>query len=70
MNRIYDHIEAADHDFVAGDTMTVADYYLYMLIYWDEEADFNLASRSKIHRIMDKVGALPSVKAVMARQDN
>jgi len=70
MNRIYDHIEAADHDFVAGDTMTVADYYLYMLIDWDEEADVNLASRHKIHRIMDKVGALPSVKAVMARQDN
>lgn len=70
MNWIYDHIEAADHDYVAGDIMTVADFYLYMLIDWDEESDVNLASRHKINRIMDVVGARPSVQAVMARQED
>ena len=69
MNRVYDHIEAAHHDFVAGDNMTVADFYLYMLVDWDEEADFNLVSRRKINHIIDKVGAMPSVEAVMARQE-
>lgn len=70
INLVYDHIEAADHDFVAGDQMTVADFYLYMLIDWDEESDENLKSRSKINRIMDAVGGLASVKAVMARQED
>lgn len=70
MNWIYDHIEAADHDYVAGDIMTVADFYLYMLIDWDEESDVNLASRHKINRIMDVVGARPSVQMVMARQED
>jgi glutathione S-transferase len=69
MNRVYDHIEAAHHDFVAGDNMTVADFYLYMLVDWDEEADVNLVSRRKINHIIDKVGAMPSVEAVMARQE-
>ncbi len=70
MNWVYDHIEAADHDYVAGDIMTVADFYLYMLIDWDEESDVNLASRHKINRIMDVVGARPSVQMVMARQED
>jgi hypothetical protein len=40
------------------------------LIDWDEESDENLKSRSKINRIMDAVGGLASVKAVMARQED
>jgi glutathione S-transferase len=70
INLVYDHIEAAPYDFVAGDQMTVVDFYLYMLIDWDEESDQNLKSRSKINRIIDAVGELDSVKAVMARQDD
>ena len=70
INLVYDQIEAAAHDFVAGDQMTVADFYLYMLIDWDEESDENLKSRSKINHIMDAVGGLASVKAVMARQED
>ncbi len=65
---IYDHIEAQPGLFMAGDKMTAADFYLYMLVWWDDDAQVYLSQRPKLKAIIDKVGAKPSVKAVMARQ--
>ena len=63
---IYDHIDREPHEWVAGDRLTAADYYLYMLIGWDENRAARLAKHPKINRIHAAIGALPSTRKVMA----
>ena len=72
LDRIYDHIGNEPHDWVAGDRLTVADYYLYMLIGWDEsrERENRFARQPKLARIYDAVGKIDSVRAVMAAHDD
>jgi glutathione S-transferase len=65
---IYDLIDAQSLPYLAGETMSAADLYLYMLLMWDEALDEELASRPNMRRIAEHVGALPEVQGVMARQ--
>jgi len=65
---IYDLIEAGGAPYLAGEKMSAADLYLYMLLFWDEALADELASRPRIRRIIEEVGALPAVKDAMARQ--
>ncbi|XDZ66114.1 glutathione S-transferase family protein [Alphaproteobacteria bacterium LSUCC0684] len=65
---IYDLIEARKEPYLAGEKMSAADLYLYMLLFWDETLADELASRPRIRRIIADVGALPAVRDVMARQ--
>ena len=65
---IYTMVEAQSAPFLAGEKMSAADLYLYMLLMWDETLDDELAARPRMRQIVEKIGALPAVKDVMARQ--
>ena len=67
---IYDHLEKTPGEWLAGDRMTAADYYLYMLIGWDENRSGRLAKHPKINRIHAAIDVLPSTRKVMAQHDD
>lgn len=68
LDRIYDHLESEAGQWVAGDRMTAADYYLYMLMGWDEGEGCKkrLECHPKLARINAAVGGLETVRQVMA----
>lgn len=65
---IYDLIEARTKVFLAGQDMSAADLYLYMLLEWDNDLSAELETRPVLKRIREEVGALPEIRNVMARQ--
>lgn len=66
----YDEINfaLAQSTFLAGDEISAADLYLYMLLTWDRNIDAELLSRPQLARVYHAVAELPQVKQVMARQ--
>jgi len=65
---VYDLIEAGAGAYLAGEDMSAADLYLYMLLEWDNDLLAELETRPRMKRIREKVGALPEIRDVMARQ--
>lgn len=66
---IYAHIEASPHAWLAGDRMTVADVYLYMVMTWDMGRAKRLLAHPKMARIFNGVASDATVQAVMAHHD-
>ena len=64
----YDLIERAGEGFLAGDKISAADLYLYMLLRWDQDLDATLASRPRLKQIYHVVENLPAVQQVLADQ--
>jgi len=62
------NLERRQATYLAGDAMSAADLYLYMLMQWDDERQAELATRPRLSRIIEDVGALPQIMDVMARQ--
>lgn len=66
----YDELNTAlaHSAFLAGDQISAADLYLYMLLTWDRNIDDELSSRPHLTRVYHAVADLPYVKQVMAHQ--
>jgi glutathione S-transferase len=52
-------------NFLMGDTFTVADAYLYVVIGWLSRVGIDLAQWPNLKRLHERVGARPSVIAAM-----
>ena len=64
----YDFIEATLNPYLLGETITAADFYLYMLTRWDLDRDALVAARPKLGSFIKAMRAHPSVDAVIAKQ--
>ena len=64
----YALIAAEGDGFLAGDTMSAADLYLYMLLRWDRDLDAVLADHPRLDQIYHAVDAVPAVQHVLAQQ--
>ena len=65
---IFDHLESIIDPYVCGQTLTAADFYLYMLSRWDLDKTAMRSTRPKLNALLDKMRARPSVDAVLASQ--
>jgi len=52
-------------DYLLGDTFSVADAYLFVVINWSNFIGFDLAPWTKIQAFMARVGARPSTQAAL-----
>ncbi len=66
----YDDIEGAliDHPYLAGDTISAADLYLFMLLRWDSKIHNVLAARPRLNRLYNDVSTLAAIQQVLERQ--
>jgi glutathione S-transferase len=70
LDMIYGHLECDPHEWVAGDHMTVADCYLYMMMGWDEGREERLLQHPKLERIYASVGGQKTIQDVMAAHND
>ena len=66
--RYYDVMETAGDGFLAGERISAADLYLYMLLRWDQDLEATLSTRPRLASIYDAVENLPAVQTVLAQQ--
>ena len=64
----YALIAAEGDGFLAGDAISAADLYLYMLLRWDRDLDAVLADHPRLDQIVRAVDAVPAVQHVLAQQ--
>lgn len=57
----------SDKSFVVGDSFTVADAYLYIVLSWTGYVGIDLSPYPKVKLYAEKIGQLPNVKAAHAR---
>ena len=65
---LYDYIEGLLHPYLCGDTVTAADFYLYMLTRWDLDRAGLRNGRPKLTAFMELMRAHDSVARVIANQ--
>jgi glutathione S-transferase len=59
-----------DHQFCIGNSFTVCDAYLYIVLSWCSQVGINLSSYPNIRRYMDHIGNLAQVKAAKERMNS
>ncbi len=57
----------ADKTYLAGDTFTIADGYLYIVLSWTPYVGIDLTPYPKVKAYFERIGALENVKAAHAR---
>ena len=57
----------ADKHFLVGDSFTIADSYLYIVLSWAPYVGVDLAPFPKVKAYFDRIGGLENVKAAHAR---
>ena len=67
-DRLYDYIENQLNPYICGDTLTAADFYLYMLHRWDTDKTALRQGRRKLTALLEELRAHPVVDAVLASQ--
>ena len=65
---IFDHFEANLDPYICGQTLTAADFYLYMLSRWDLDKKAMRENRPRLNALLDEIPARPAVAAVIAAQ--
>jgi len=65
---LYDYIEAELAPYICGETLTAADFYLYMLSRWDFNKSGIRANRPKLDALLTELRARPSVSDSLAAQ--
>jgi pimeloyl-ACP methyl ester carboxylesterase len=65
---IFDHLEASLEPYICGQTLTAADFYLYMLSRWDLDKTAMRENRPRLNALLDEIRARPAVAAVIAAQ--
>lgn len=55
-----------DQDFLVGNTCSIADFYLFMMLHWDVKAGIDLSPFQKLLALRERVGGLHEV--VVAQQ--
>lgn len=65
---IFDHLEASLDPYICGQTLTAADFYLYMLSRWDLDKTAMRENRPRLNALLDEIRARPAVAAVIAAQ--
>ena len=65
---LYDYIEAELAPYICGETLTAADFYLYMLSRWDFDKSGIRANRPKLDALLTELRARPSVSDSLAAQ--
>ena len=68
--KIYEELEAAADPYLAGQEITAADLYLFMLLNWDRELKDILLSHPKLKQLFKALKACDYVQAVNERQNN
>lgn len=64
----YGLIDQAGQRYLAGDDVSAADLYLYMLLRWDRELDAVLADHPRLDHIYHAVDQMPAIQQVIASQ--
>jgi len=65
---IFDHLEACLDPYICGQTLTAADFYLYMLSRWDLDKTAMRKNRPRLNALLDEIRARPAVATVIAAQ--
>jgi len=65
---IFDYLEANLDPYICGQTLTAADFYLYMLSRWDLDKAAMRAGRPRLNALLDEMRARPSVAETIAAQ--
>ena len=65
---IYDYIEKELDQYICGDLLTAADFYLYMLIRWDLHKDVLFNGRPKLKAFSNRIRNRPAVMKVLENQ--
>ena len=65
---LYDYIEAELAPYICGETLTAADFYLYMLSRWDFDKSGIRANRPKLDALLTELRARPSVSDSLGAQ--
>ncbi len=58
----------ADKDYLMGDTVSVADAYLFAVLRWSPRLGFELSPWPVLKSYMERIGARPAVKIAMAEE--
>lgn len=61
----YVETQLAGKPYLMGDTFTVADAYLFVVLSWSGHAGFDLSPFQKIKEYIDRIAQRPSVRAAM-----
>lgn len=61
----YVETQLAGKAYLMGDTFTVADAYMFVIVRWSGSVGFDLAPFPRIKAYLDRIAALPFVQAVM-----
>ena len=61
----YVETQLANKPYLMGDTFTVADAYLFVVVRWSKRVGFDLAQFPKIEEYMARISARPAVQAAM-----
>jgi glutathione S-transferase len=62
-----EHHLIADKQFLVGDSFTIADAYLYIVLSWTSIVNIDLTPYPKVKGYFERVGAMENVKAAHAR---
>lgn len=65
---IFDHIESVLAPYICGQSLTAADFYLYMLSRWDVDKSAMRDGRPKLNALLNEIRGRPAVDAVIASQ--
>lgn len=61
----YVEAQLADKPYLMGDTFTVADAYMFVVVRWSERVGFSLDPFPRLREYLARISARPSVLAVM-----
>ena len=67
-SKIFDYINAELHPYICGETVTAADFYLYMLLRWDVDKTALFNERSALKKLWELIRERPSVRTVIENQ--
>jgi glutathione S-transferase len=61
----YVETQLADRSYLMGDTFTVADAYMFVVVRWSDRIGFDLGPFPRIREYLARIAARPSVQAAM-----
>ncbi len=61
----YVESQLADRSYLMGDTFTVADAYMFVVVRWSDRVGFDLAPFPRIREYLARIAARPTVQAAM-----
>jgi glutathione S-transferase len=61
----YVEAQLADEPYLMGDTFTVADAYMFVIVRWSDRVGFDLSPFPRLKEYQARIAARPTVKAAM-----